>query len=246
MVDLHSLSWYHADTMPSVNRILLDLQSLDDDLRAGRARLAALRRELGDDTTLQEARAALAASQELLADADRQIVAGEARIESLNTIIAKLEKRLFDGSIHNAREADSAQEEIVRRRDDHGATEDAVLAAMERADAARGALAAAQTRLADAERERAECVATTKAAGRALTARAGAWQERRTLLAAAVPPAIVARYERLRAGHAPGVVAIHDGACGGCGVAVPTSMRQRVAADEQVQCPNCMRLLAES
>ena len=55
----------------------------------------------------------------------------------------------------------------------------------------------------------------------------------------------LARYQRLHTSHPPAVVAIHAGACGGCGVAVPTAMQQKVAAGEILQCLSCNRLLVE-
>src|SRR5438552_2047790 len=84
-----------------------------------------------------------------------------------------------------------------------------------------------------------------RAEGREVTARARALQERRAALAAALPADLLARYQRLHNSHPPAVVTIHAGTCGGCGVAVPTAMQQKVAAGEILQCLSCSRLLAE-
>jgi predicted nucleic acid-binding Zn-ribbon protein len=116
---------------------------------------------------------------------------------------------------------------------------------MERVEAAQEAVPQARERLAAAERTRAERIPAIKAEGRDATARLRTLQERRAALAAAAPPAVLQRYERLLATTRPAVVTIHAGSCGGCGVAVPTAQQQQVVSGELVQCLNCRRLLVE-
>lgn len=231
--------------MPTVHQSLLALQAADDELDACRRRIRALRAELADEGPIAAMRAAVETAQADLAGAQKAIGDGEQALDSVNRTIAKLEKRLFDGSIHNAREAESVEEELGHRRAQRGAAEDAVLAAMERAEAAQAAITAAQARLAEAERARAERLPALKAEGRDATARVKVLEERRGALAAAAPQRLLTTYEHLRAAHAPAVATVNGGACGACGVAVPSAMRQRIAADEPLACLNCTRLLVE-
>ena len=231
--------------MSSLQQALLALQATDTEIESCRRRIRALQAELVDEAPVAAARAALDRARAEHAAGERAIRDGEHDIERLNRTIAALDKRLYDGSIHTAREAESAQEELAHRRAELSATEDAVLAAMERTEAAQIASADAQERLAATEQERARRVPALKAEGRAVTARARALQERRAALAAALPTELLSRYQRLHAAHPPAVVAIHGGSCSGCGVAVPTSLQQRVAAGEIIQCLSCGRLLAE-
>jgi predicted nucleic acid-binding Zn-ribbon protein len=137
------------------------------------------------------------------------------------------------------------EEELNHRRAERSAAEDAVLAAMERAEAAPAAVTAAQARLDEVERARAQRVPALKAEGRDAVARVRQLQEQRSALTAAIPGPLLARYEGLRAGSPPAVAAVHGGACGACGVTIPTALRQRLAADELLQCINCNRLLVE-
>jgi uncharacterized protein len=231
--------------MSSLQQSLLALQAADTELEACRNRIRALQAELADESPLAAARAALESARAEHAAGEMAIRDGEKAIERLNRAIAALDKRLYDGSIHTAREAASAQEELAHRRGELSATEDAVLTAMERTESAQAALVVAQERLAAAEQERARRVPALKAEGREVTARARALQERRAALAAALPADLLARYQRLHAAHPPAVVAIRGGTCSGCGVAVPTSLQQRVAAGEIIQCLSCGRLLAD-
>ena len=231
--------------MSSLQQALLALQATDTELEACRGRIRALQAELADETPVAAAHTALESARAEHAAGETAIRDGEKAIERLNRAIAALDKRLYDGSIHTAREAASVQEELAHRRSELSATEDAVLAAMERTESAQAAVVVAQERLAAAEQERARRVPTLKAEGREVTARARALQERRAGFAAALPVDLLARYQRLHAAHPPAVVAIQGGTCSGCSVAVPTAMQQKVAAGEILQCLSCSRLLAE-
>src|ERR687883_812786 len=174
--------------MSSLQQSLLALQAADTELEACRSRSRALQAELADESPLAAARAALESARAEHAAGETAIRDGEKAIERLNRTIAALDKRLYDGSIHTAREATSVQEELAHRRSELSATEDTVLAAMERTESAQAAVVVAQERLAAAEQERARRVPALKAEGREVTARARALQQRRAALAGAVPP----------------------------------------------------------
>lgn len=231
--------------MPTIQQSLLALQNADAELETCRGRIRALQAELASDREGDAARATLDAAQVNLATQETTVRDGERAIDDLSRTIAMLEKRLYDGSIHNAREAAGVEEELAHRKAERSATEDAVLAAMERVEAAQSTVAAAHARLTTVEATRAARVPAIKAEGRAAVARSHELQERRTALAAAAPPALLARYERLGAATTPAVVALHGAVCGACGVAVPTALIQRIAADEIVQCQSCNRILVQ-
>ncbi len=230
--------------MTSIMRSLLALQATDSEIETLRGRVRSLQVALADGSLLARARQGAETAQIEATAAGQTLRASEERLERLGQTIAKLEKRLYDGSIHNEREAKSVQEELEHRRADRGATEDAVLAAMERVEAAQDALTTATARLSESESGEARRISTLKADGRAAMARLKTLQDQRGALAGAAPPALLSRYERLRVATHPAVVAIHDGSCGGCGVAVPTGMQQKVGADQLMQCINCNRILA--
>jgi len=231
-------------SMTSVMRSLLALQTTDSEIETLRGRVRALQTVLADGSLLVRARQGAETARIEAAAADQTLRASEERLERLGQTIAKLEKRLYDGSIHNEREAKSVQEELEHRRADRGATEDAVLAAMERVEAAHSALSTVVARLTKTESGEASRISALKAEGREAMARLKTLQEQRAALAGSAPPALLSRYERLRVATHPAVVAIHDGSCGGCGVAVPTAMQQKVGADQLMQCINCNRILA--
>ena len=231
--------------MPSLPQSLLALQITDDEIDALRRRIRSLQFELGDDSALADSRARLEGAQAALAAAQRAVANGEMTLETLNRTIALLEKRLYDGSIHTAREATSVEEELRHRRADRVSCEDALLEAMESVESAREELEHAQRRIADVQAEHDRRTPAIKTEGRDATARLKVMQERRAALVAAAPASILSRYEHLTAATRPAVVPIHNGVCGGCGVAVPTGVRQKAVAGDIVQCLNCNRLLVD-
>lgn len=231
--------------MPTLQQSLQALQATDSEMDATRRRIRALQTELSDESAVAAARTALTAAEAELNAAQAAGRESEQALDKLTRTIAMLEKRLYDGSIHNAREAASVEEELQHRRGERGGAEDRVLAAMERVEAAQPTVPAARERLAAAEQTRAQRIPAIKAEGRDATALLRTLQERRAALAAATPPAVLQRYERLLATARPAVVTIHGGACGGCGVAVPTALQQQVAGGELVQCLNCRRILVD-
>ena len=232
-------------SMPAQQQAMSALQTLDKGIEQDRQRIRALQAELADERAVISARARARAAREELAAAETAVRDGEAALERLDRTITMLAKRLYDGSIHNAKEATSVEEELRHRRDERGATEDRVLAAMERVEQEQAASDAATTALSAAEQARAARVPAIKAEGREAMARSKAAQEQRAALVAATPPPALARYERIRATTQPAVVALNHGSCGGCGVTVSTALQQKVAADDLAQCINCGRLLTQ-
>lgn len=232
--------------MPSLHQSLTALQSVDSEIEQCRRRIRALQTELSDEQELAAARAAAETARAELGRVEQAIAEGEQSMERLDRAIATLQKRLYDGSVHNAREATSIEEELQHRRAERDAAETSVLEAMERLESVQPAALAADERLSAVEKARAERIPAIKAEGRAATARLQSLQGQRAAVAAAAPPALLARYERLHATTRPAVVALHAGSCGGCGVAVPTAEQQKVAADELVQCMSCGRILVEA
>ncbi len=229
--------------MPSQQQALQALQRADKEIETTRQRIRALQAELADEGALTTARARAGAARDELAAAEKAVRDGETTLERLDRAIAMLSKRLYDGSIHNAKEVASVEDELRHRRDERGATEDRVLAGMERVEEAQAAHSSAGAASTAAEGARATRVPALKAEGRDATARLKTLQEQRAALAAAAPPPILARYDRVRAVTQPAVVALNHGNCGGCGVAVHTALQQKIAADELIQCLNCGRLL---
>jgi len=60
----------------------------------------------------------------------------------------------------------------------------------------------------------------------------------------ALPQALFRRYETIRTRRPNAIASTHNGTCGGCHIAVPPMMFQKMLRQEEFeQCPNCRRIL---
>ena len=66
----------------------------------------------------------------------------------------------------------------------------------------------------------------------------------RDSMAAQVQPALISKYNRIRTVYSDAVVAVRNGHCSSCNVALPPQMYIRVQKGlELITCPSCQRLL---
>ena len=230
--------------MVSSHQPLLALHLADVEIDALRGRVRALQAALTEAKALDTARREAVAAAAERAAAAQALASDEAHLESLTRAIGMLRKRLYDGSLHTAREAASVEDELRHRQAERERTEDAVLAAMERLDTANPSLADAMRRQAELEAAEPARLSGIKAQGRESMARVQALQAERARQAAAVGAVDLARYERLRTANPPAVAVLHAGICGGCGVALPTALTQKVVQGEILQCLGCGRIMA--
>ncbi len=227
------------------NQTLLNLQITDTEIETLRRRVRTLQAALTDQSHLTKARTARDAALQASVQAREALRAAETKLSTLTAAITKLEKRLYDGSIHNEREAHSVEDELRHRRAEKLVTEDSVLTTMEEVDTTRQAATAAATSFDEMERDQPGRISALKAEGRDTMAKIQARQEHRVALSAALPPAALTLYDKLKAGLQPVVVSITpEGSCGGCGVSIPSGMRQHAAGGAIERCINCTRILA--
>lgn len=227
---------------------LLDLQALDVALdRLARRRLAL---EAGEDLVAARAEADAAENAygeiKLRIDAlEREGGKLEHEIDSISQKAAAEQKRMYDGSVANAKELDAMGREIenlTRRRTDR---EDELLVILEQretldAEAARAKERSEELRVrvgqvsADAEAELTEVVAEIE----------GRSAERRTL-ASVFDAELLELYDDLRAQKkGVGAAALVDGVCQGCHETLSAVELDHVKHAEGVpRCEHCRRIL---
>lgn len=181
----------------------------------------------------------------------RRQQAAEDEIALLGEKIAAVDARLYSGTVTAPRELQAMQADIEALKRQQSALEDTVLEAMEERDPLD-----AELRRLDAERAAldAEAVgfrAELAEAEAAIEAEIAVEQAARDEAAAAVPPALLAQYERLRATLGGVAVARLDpsGRCGGCHLTLPAAEFARIKrepADAVVLCDQCGRMLVRS
>lgn len=226
------------------------LQEVDlriDELRAERQRLRA------GEPWAESARVALAfrrrtagleARRAELEKAQRQ-AEGE-RQQALDEA-ARTEKRLYGGDVRNVRDLEGLQKNLQGVRDRVSDLETRILEAMEGVEGLDADLDRSRRGQAQAEQA---LELQRKEGGRRLAAAEAELAEReaeRAQLAAAVEPAVLAEYERMRSrAGGVGVARLSGATCGSCGVEVSPLVVSRIRKWDRLHtCENCGRILVE-
>jgi predicted nucleic acid-binding Zn-ribbon protein len=229
-------------------RALLDIQELDTVIDRLMVKMRAL--ETGEDaaTALAEANEAERLMGELrlrLDELSRDQMRFEHEIDSMSQKAAAEERRLFDGSVANARELDSITHEVDNLKKRRSDREDELLALMEvREDLEAQERAAAER----SEALRARVAEVSSVAADELERLRTDLKERseaRAALAETVDPEYLELYEELRP-QKKGVaaVALIDGVCQGCHEQLSSVYVDRLKRVEgPKRCEHCRRIL---
>lgn len=235
-------------TPPSGMSRLLELQEIDLAIDRLNARIAEL-----------EAGGQLAAARTLLGFAEQGL--GELRmaldqasteqrrlendVDSMQRKIDAERKRLYDGTVANAKELQSIQSEVAALQARKERMEDGLLEKMEEREAIEARVPAAEAEVAQA-RERVTRIEETS--GRELVEAESAVAERtaaRESVAAAVEPELLELYDDLRRQKkGVGAAALVDGVCQGCHQRLSPAYLDRLKRESGVRrCEYCRRIL---
>lgn len=223
---------------------LIRLQALDT--RAAGARKAQVtipEQQRALDATIEEARSAIAASKERLAETQEVRRAVEKDLTAVQARLSRYKDQLME--VKTNREYHAMQHEIETAQSEVKRFEDAVLERMLEADDAIAGIKAAEAALAEAERrvarERAQLDADLQTAGRTIEEALRA----RAALVAEITPAAVALYEQVaRARKGTAIAEARDGLCSECHVRLRPQMFAEVRRNSAViQCDSCLRIL---
>jgi predicted nucleic acid-binding Zn-ribbon protein len=229
-------------------RPLLEIQELDTANDRLLARIDALERGEDAAAALAEANEAERMMGELrlrLDELSRDQMRFEHEIDSMSQKAAAEERRLYDGSVANARELDSITREVENLKKRRGDREDELLALMEVREELEAQERAAGER-SDALRARVEevgSVATDEL--ERLRTELKERSEARAALAETVDPEFLELYEDLRP-QKKGIaaVALIDGVCQGCHEQLSSVYVDRLKRVEgPKRCEHCRRIL---
>ena len=229
-------------------RPLLELQDLDSAIDRGGVRIAAL--EAGEDllAARQEANEAERELGEIglkLDELGRDQQRFEHEVDTMSQKAAAEERRLYDGSVANARELDSIRHEIeslTRRRTDR---EDELLTVMQMredlerdAAEAKGRSETLRSKVEEVERSASEELDR-------LRAEQADRIDQRTKLAATIEPEYLELYEDLRPQkRGVAAVALVDGVCQGCHEQLSAVYLDRLKRSTgPKRCEHCRRIL---
>ena len=231
--------------MPERSQLILDLQSVDQEIGRLTRRLQQIDAALGDQLKVRagehatkQAEAALQARQRAQREAEMELATVEARIKSH-------EQKLYSGG-GNPRELQALQRDIEHDRQRRDQFEEQALAAMEASEQAQTEVervkAAVRRVLGEVSADHAKLAAEREAARSQLQAR----EAQRAALLAKIDAGSLALYERLRQRMPDGIAAaeVVQNRCEGCRTTLPSAEVQRARRSAAlVQCMACGRIL---
>jgi len=227
--------------------VLYELQQADSAIRQLERELAAL-----DDGSAARARAdqAKAEAERTAArqkDLEKELLAAELLLKSKEAKKKDCESKMYGGRIGNPKELEDLQREVTSLAAAIDRLSDEALGLMDRLETARTEAKQAAA-VATAEEAEATRVAEQQQAARVRLKSALAEREAaRKEIAGRADPALLRRYEDLRARKGGVAVAAVQGAmCTACRTSLPVDVLRRVsAAQDVVPCDNCLRMLVD-
>ena len=221
---------------------LFRLQSLDTELEAKQGALSVLRSHLENGDGLDEARQAVEASRAELRQLETTEKDLELQDEELSSHLAAMEAKLYSGRVNNPKELSDLSADVAMLKRRRLELDERVLILMDEVEAARGALAAAESELGLAEEE-ARRRHNSMTSERDETVRTIAELEQmRAGQARQVPPAALGQYDVVRERRRPAVASVDRGVCSGCRVQIPDSLVIQARRDLTF-CSSCNRIL---
>lgn len=237
---------------PAAQRSLLTLADLDSEV----ARIQHAARSLPQHKAIADLIAARQrVTDELIfstTEADDLQVAvskAEADLEPVRARLARDEKRIVDGSVSDGKILRSLQDEVAhlqRRISDLEDSELEVMGRLEEAVADRERIAARKIEI---EARLHEEVAVRDEAVAKLSQEAKDLSVARAPIAARIPVAVLALYEKMRASSGLGAALLKAGRCGGCQLQLTVSdldLYRRAPAEQVVRCVECDRILVRT
>jgi uncharacterized protein len=229
-------------------RPLLEIQEHDTAIDRLLARIEGL--ESGGDVAaaLAEANEAERVVGEIrlkLDELSRDQLRFEHEIDSMSQKAAAEERRMYDGSVANARELDSIRHEVDNLKKRRGDREDELLGLMEMREELEAQERAADERSTTLRAKVEEVGGVAAVELDRLTTEVKERTEARAALAAAVDPEYLELYEDLRP-QKKGVAAVElvDGVCLGCHEQLSSVYRDRLKRVEgPKRCEHCRRIL---
>jgi predicted nucleic acid-binding Zn-ribbon protein len=225
--------------------VLYQLQGVDSETDAKRARLDEVNALLGENQEVRDARDQLGAAEE-------QVQAAQARTRDVELEIATLDSktkattdRLYSGTVKNHKELQDMEQELEALGRRRAVLEDSLLEEMVELEESQSATEQAQLNLKAAEDKWTASQGDLADEKQSLEARLAELEIEREGILVQVDADSLAAYETLRTQRGGVAVAmVRDGVCMACGVEPTSSVAQKARHGElDARCPTCGRIL---
>jgi uncharacterized protein len=236
--------FYFGGVMDEQLNLLIQLQEIDGKIRSLVEQKKRLPEALADlegrraanAAELEQAKESLQAAQKNKRDRDKDLEAGVQKVEKL---------KVHSSEIKNNKEYQALLKEIETAEQENKAIEDAVLALMEKIDAASAGILAAEQRAREEETALDSEQKQHEAEFEMVEKELKSVEQARSEMVVRVQPAVLSQYQKLlntKAGIA--MVEARGESCSGCYMSIPPQVFVNVKKNESIiTCPNCGRIL---
>lgn len=223
---------------------LYDLQTVDLQLDRDNARLAEIRKALGDEAPLARYRALAARYKTALQKATAKQADLDNAIGGIEEKMKAAEARLYGGTVKASRELQDLQADLDMLKRQRSEQETTLLQVLEEVDEAKNGYQKASRMLSLQEKSwKAEQASMTEEQSK-LEAEVADLRAKRESQVKGISPADLSLYDQTRKAHKGQAVAMmRNNMCEACRVGIPTRQATDVRAGNVVRCPNCGLIL---
>jgi predicted nucleic acid-binding Zn-ribbon protein len=224
---------------------LFQLQQIDLELDRLASEQQAIQTVLQSNTRLRKLRSEYEAAQQQLQASLQTQQEAEWTLDDLNRRLKTQEQRLYNGSVVNAKELQSLQQEVQRLRAQQSRQEDLTLEAIDMADSLRELVRQKEAAFQEAEAAWQQECSTLLVQHDQLEKRRQDAQTKRAQMVVSVDADILARYDKMRhSKQGRAISKVEQNSCQWCRVILTPSELQRVRISAELQtCTNCGRIL---
>lgn len=224
---------------------LYELQQIDSAMQSRVVRMRQIDEQMSDSPELLAVRLHAKQVADALAAEQTRLKQASHLVEDTSIRLRSQEKRLYDGSIKNAKELGAVQEEVDHLKQRFKEQEDATIDLMLSVEASEDVSRQEQAALEAAEKTSEQYKLGLMEERDKLMQQAKVLQVKRQRSTTELPVADLQLYERLaKAKGGTAVSGVRDGVCSGCHTAISTNViRLARTSTDLVLCPHCGRIL---
>lgn len=227
----------------SVVKQLYQLQEVDSEIESTEQALRQVTGKIGESEEVVRVRGRLASEQQHLEELRHQQHSLEWEVDDLGTKIAKIEQKLYGGSIGNPKELANFQQEAEGMKLRRGQLEDKTLDIMDRVERA---AASVDTTISELERLEDKWQSEQKqlsVEAERLKTTLSELEQKRQRLSSEIDTEMVELYQQLKKQKGTAVARVEQGICRGCRISLSASESQRARSGSLAQCSSCGRIL---
>jgi predicted nucleic acid-binding Zn-ribbon protein len=209
------------------------------------SRLRAIRQILENDTELRAANEQSMAAENQLQEAERLLKQSEQEVEKQRIKLQQTEASLYGGAVHNPKELQDLQKDVVSLKRHLETLEERELEAMVAVETAEKNSQNAKANFAQVSASRGDQFRNLSAETETLNKELERFSSERGAVIQDLAAQAIQEYEQLRKQRRGiAVTIVSDSACAACGTTLTASQQQNARSTSQLfHCPSCGRIL---